>query len=328
MTYEAGERSRNTRQETAAKYGRLGFLTPAKVLAEIECRNKAKLSLKRADLLIEDRRLVFGAENHFGSLRRAIKKVLRGRYVEVYSQKGKGLKWTVEAVVADIERRYAEDKLSVTATKMFRTGSFRAVRRNNLFDGDWNNALAAANALEAIKASVPTRRFTTPMAVLAEIRKLAAAYVTLNPGKSEDPAAFKNMYRPLYRSGKDMFRTWPRAVTTAGIDYSRYLQYLSRQAYPVVRVKQLPYHFSLDEAVWSDSKRTRSEIYGTADPGFDQAENRLMLQAVLDKNLIRSSERSLLHQVISGQDLKDEEYELLASAVRAQPELLKMLGAV
>lgn len=113
-------------------------------------------------------------------------------------------------------------------------------------------------------------------------------------------------------------------MTTTGI--SEYLGLETRGRVAGIRFRL--YHSGfiyLDAPISSDSTTTRHNFLGVEDPGFAKVESLQLLQALLDKRRLADDATALLKRIMLGDDLENEEYQQLASAIRQHPELLKIL---
>ena len=86
-----------------------------------------------------------------------------------------------------------------------------------------------------------------------------------------------------------------------------------------------PTMWSLDAPITRDAKQTRHNFVGAEDPGFAKMESQQLLQALLDKRKLADDVVTLLKRLILGDDLEDAEYRRLASAIRQHTDLMEIV---
>ncbi|MEK7156473.1 MAG: hypothetical protein AAB790_01550 [Patescibacteria group bacterium] len=228
--------------------------------------------------------------------------------------------WSRTQFVEMIQQRHRDElPLNVAAMQKSRfTHAFMQAAYKEF--GSWAAAIEAAGLdYSAIRIIAPK---WTRQAILQKIKDLVTARTPINA------TAVGKSHSGLYEAAQREFGSWDKATAAAGVAFA-YTKYArpekDKVRYPVEWVR-LPGHLvSLNEPLRGEPDLTRENFLGETHLGFEQVEARQTLLALLKQDRLKSDMVELLERIIMGNDLEDDEYELLASAIREHPELIKLL---
>jgi hypothetical protein len=244
--------------------------------------------------------------------------------------------WTPELVIAAIrERDEKKQALLSGQVNLEMPGLWRAAKR--LFQ-TWQRAISAAG-LDYDQISRTQRKDhggapppiyslekIKPVSVGTASREELLAIISRICLQGETPYRWGTEKTPIYIRACEEFGTWEDAVAAAGFDYSIVVR--RNPPNPTGEIGLQWWLLSLDAPRFHNSEATLADFVSEPDPGFEQFEARDLLHALLNKRKLAKEMAGLLERVLLGYDLEDDEYELLAMAIRGHPELAKLLEAI
>lgn len=123
---------------------------------------------------------------------------------------------------------------------------------------------------------------------------------------------------PIYVRACEEYGSWGKALIEAGLSWEKILQHELPEP-------SMSRGISLDARVSQGSDTTWANFIGEDDPGFERFEEHNALTSLYDKLSLEKETAELFRRVLAGEDLEDEQYKQLASAIREHVEILKLI---
>lgn len=205
------------------------------IVAEIQRRYRAGLSMGGAAVYKEHPTLYVAAKRHFGTGGWAKARVRAG----LSARDPKAQKWTKEKVIEEL-RRLDASGIALNVASMMITGNMQVYSGGIKRFGSWPKSLAAAG-IDPKKARTIRYWWWTKARVLRAIRSLAARGIRLS---SKD---IQLRDSGLFAAAVKFFGSWSQAVEAAGISYRAHSRTFSIKAW-LRRMQPEEYQTTLENA--------------------------------------------------------------------------------